>query len=187
MSFTDTKVWTTSPVSKVREVELIITRSHSTDLKVAETFAHHDENTKLWLYRCITFHLKFTKYRVAIVREKSGKNENFSKSGNFLNSQGKSLILSKSVKSQGILFSGLYFISFLEDFELYFLLEKTKSMLQSKQSNQFDTLRLTHVVVLVSGFHCGFFLPNSFFFFLRKAERGWKWRENCLSCCTRWF
>ena len=72
MSFTDTKVWTTSPVSKVREFELIITRSHSTDLKVAETFAHHDENTKLWLYRCITFHLKFTKYRVAIVREKSG-------------------------------------------------------------------------------------------------------------------
>ena len=83
------------------------------------------------------------------------------------------MILSKSVKSQGILFSGLYiFISFLEDFELYFLLEKTKSMLQSKQSNQFDTLRLTHVVVVVSGFHCGFFLPNSFFFFLRKAERG---------------
>ena len=183
MSFTDTKVWTTSPVSKVREFELIITRSHSTDLKVAETFAHHDENTKLWLYRCITFHLKFTKYRVAIVREKW----KFFKVREFLNSQAKSLILSKSVKSQGILFSGLYFISFLEDFELYFLLEKTKSMLHSKQSNQFDTLRLTLVVVVVSGFHCGFFLPNSFFFFLRKAERGWKWRENCLSCCTRWF
>ena len=96
----------------------------------------------------------------------------FQSQGIFLNSQGKSLILSKSVKSQGILFSGLYFISFLEDFELYFLLEKTKSLLQSKQSNQFDTLRLTHVVVVVSGFHCGFFLPNSFFFFLRKAERG---------------
>ena len=29
------------------------------------------------------------------------------KSGNFLKSQGKSLLLSKSVKSQGILFSGL--------------------------------------------------------------------------------
>ena len=92
----------------------------------------------------------------------------FQSQGIFLNSQGKSLILSKSVKSQGILFSGLYFISFLEDFELYFLLEKTKSMLQS---NQFDTLRLTHVVVVVSGFHCGFFLPNSFFFFLQKVER----------------
>ena len=90
----------------------------------------------------------------------------FQSQGIFLNSQGKSLILSKSVKSQGILFSGLYFIFlfyFLKDFELYFLLQKTKSMLQS---NQFDTLRLTHVVVVVSGFHRGFFLPNSFFFFL---------------------
>ena len=29
------------------------------------------------------------------------------KSGNFLKSQGKSVLLSKSVKSQGILFSGL--------------------------------------------------------------------------------
>ena len=53
--------------------------------------------------------------------------------------QGKSLILSKSVKSQGILFSGLQFISFLQDFEMHFLSEKMKSMLQSKQSDQFDT------------------------------------------------
>ena len=52
------------------------------------------------------------------------------------------MILSKSVKSQGILFSGLEFISFLQDFERHFLLEKMKSMLQSKQSDQFDTLRL---------------------------------------------
>jgi len=43
-------------------------------------------------------------------------------------------------------------------------------MLQSKQSNQFDTLRLTHVVVVVSGFRCDCFLPNSFFLFPRKAE-----------------
>ena len=42
---------------------------------------------------------------IATVREKSGKTENFSRSGK---SQGKSLLLSKSVKSQGILFSGLY-------------------------------------------------------------------------------
>ena len=61
------------------------------------------------------------------------------KSGNFSKHQGKSLILSKSVKSQGILFSGLYFITFLQDFEMHFLLEKMKSMLQSKQSDQFDT------------------------------------------------
>ena len=35
---------------------------------------------------------------------------------------------------------------------MHFLLEKMKRMLQSKQSDQFDTLRLTHVVVVVSGF-----------------------------------
>ena len=49
--------------------------------------------------------------KVFKVREKSGKNENFfkvrEKSVNFLKSQGKSLILSKSVKSEGILLSGL--------------------------------------------------------------------------------
>ena len=80
------------------------------------------------------------------------------------------MILSKSVKSQGILFSGLEFISFLQDFVMHFLSEKMKSMLQSKQSNQFNTLRLTHVVVVVSGFRCDCFLPNSFFLFPRKAE-----------------
>ena len=84
------------------------------------------------------------KYRVATVKEKSGKKENFSRSWQ---SQGKSLVLSKSVKSQGILFSGLYFISFPQDFEMNFLLEKMKTMLQSKQSDQFDTLHLKHVVV----------------------------------------
>ena len=49
--------------------------------------------------------------KVFKAREKSGKNENFfevrEKSVNFLKSQGKSLILSKSVKSEGILLSGL--------------------------------------------------------------------------------
>ena len=51
------------------------------------------------------------KRKVFKAREKSGKNENFfevrEKSVNFLKSQGKSLILSKSVKSEGILLSGL--------------------------------------------------------------------------------
>ena len=56
-----------------------------------------------------------------------------------------------SRKSQGILFSGLLFISFLQDFEMHFLWEKMKSMLQSKQSDQFDTVFLTYVVVVVSG------------------------------------
>ena len=42
-------------------------------------------------------------------------------------------------------------------------------MPQSKQINdQFDTLRLTRVVVVVSGFLVNAFFPNSFFL----AERG---------------
>ena len=53
---------------------------------------------------------------------------------------------------------------------MHFLLEKTKNILQSKQSDQFDTLRLTHVVVVVSGFCCECFLPNSFFLFLWKPK-----------------
>ena len=48
---------------------------------------------------------------------------------------------------------------------LHFRSEKMKSMLQSKQSDQFDTLRLTRVIVVVSGFRCECFLPNSFFHF----------------------
>ena len=54
---------------------------------------------------------------------------------------------------------------------MHFLSEKLKSMLQSKQSDQFDTLRL------VSDFRCECFLPNSFFLFPRKVERGWKLTE----------
>ena len=37
---------------------------------------------------------------------------------------------------------------------MHFLSEKMKSTLQSKQSDQFQTLRLTYVVVVVSGFRC---------------------------------
>ena len=48
---------------------------------------------------------------------------------------------------------------------LHFRSEKMKSMPQSKQSDQFDTLRLTRVIVVVSGFRCECFLPNSFFHF----------------------
>ena len=54
---------------------------------------------------------------------------------------------------------------------MHFLSEKLKSMLQSEQSDQFDTLRLIHVVVVVSGFRCERFLPNSFFLFPHKAKR----------------
>ena len=49
---------------------------------------------------------------------------------------------------------GLQLISFPQDFEMHFLLEKMKSILQSKQSDQYNTLCLTHVIVVVSGFHC---------------------------------
>ena len=46
---------------------------------------------------------------------------------------------------------------------MHFLSEKMKSMLQSKQSDQLDTLCLTHVAVVVSGFRCECFLqiPSS--------------------------
>ena len=53
---------------------------------------------------------------------------------------------------------------------MHFLSEKTKSMLQSKQSDQFDILRLPHVVVVVSGFRSACFLPNSFFSFCEKRK-----------------
>ena len=59
-----------------------------------------------------------------------------------------------------------------QDFEMHFLLEKIKTMLQRKQTDQFDTLRLTHVVVVVSGFRSKRFLPNSLFLFPLFAERG---------------
>ena len=44
-------------------------------------------------------------------------------------------------------------------------MEKMKRMLQSKQSDQFDNLRLTHVLVVVSGFCCECLLqiPSSSF------------------------
>ena len=53
---------------------------------------------------------------------------------------------------------------------MHFLSEKMKSMLQSKQSDQCNTLRLIHVVVVVSGFRCEWFLPNSFFLFAREKK-----------------
>ena len=56
------------------------------------------------------------------------------------------------MKSQGIPFSGSQLISFLHDFSLHFLLKKTKCILQSKETDQFDTQRPTHVVVLIIGF-----------------------------------
>ena len=63
-------------------------------------------------------------------------------------------------------------MSFPQDFEMNILSEKMKTVLRSKQSDQFDTLRLTDVVVEVSGFPSECFLPNSFFLFLGIAERG---------------
>ena len=77
------------------------------------------------------------------VREKQKYFKVREKSGNFLKSQGKSLILAKSVKS---------LISFLHDFSIHFLVKKTKCILQSKETHQLDTQRLTYVVVLIIGF-----------------------------------
>ena len=44
---------------------------------------------------------------------------------------------------------------------MHFFCGEDEKMLQS---DQFDTQCLTHVVVVVSGFHRECFLPNSFFF-----------------------
>ena len=57
------------------------------------------------------------------------------KSGNFSKRQGKFLILLKSVKSQGILYSGFYFISFLQDFEIiFFWKDETYTAKQAKRT-----------------------------------------------------
>ena len=60
---------------------------------------------------------------------------------------------------------------------MHFLSEKMKSMLQSKQSDQFNTLRLIHVVVVVSGFRWEWFLPNSFFLFPREKRKKFETEE----------
>ena len=60
---------------------------------------------------------------------------------------------------------------------MHFLSEKMKSMLQSKQSDQCNTLRLIHVVVVVSGFRCEWFLPNSFFLFAREKREKFETEE----------
>ena len=68
----------------------------------------------------------------------------------------KSLILTNSVKSQGIpffRFKAYEFSARIFNFSIhFFFLEKTKCMLQSKESDQFGTRSLTHVLVGVSGF-----------------------------------
>ena len=108
--------------------------------------------------------------RVVTVREKSGKNEQFSRSGK---SQGKSLIFSKSGNSifQFIVHkvSSRFWNAFLG---------WNVCCIASKAISLTLYICLTHVVVVVSGFRCECFLPNSFFLFPQKAERGWKWREN---------
>ena len=50
---------------------------------------------------------------------------------------------------------------------MHFLSEKYAAK-QAKY--QFDTLRLTYVVVVVSGFCCEWFLPNNFFLFPREKR-----------------
>ena len=55
---------------------------------------------------------------------------------------------------------------------MHFLSENTKSMPQSKQSDQHSTSNTCNSCG--QWFSCQCFFPNSFFL----AERGWKWREN---------
>ena len=109
-------------------------------MELMESINHYSlraiTDLKHLLLLCMIFISPVMQIRVATVSEKSGKNETFLRSG----------------KSQGILFSGLWLISFLQDFEKHFLSEKMKSILQSQQGDQFDTLCLTHVVFVVSGF-----------------------------------
>ena len=101
--------------------------------------------------------------------EESGKSENFSRSEKSRGIFKKSGKIFDIAKVREFCFP-VY--SYLQDFEIHFLSEKTKSMLQSKQSDQFDTLRLIHVVVVVSGFRCERFLPNYFFLFsLSRGKR----------------
>ena len=78
------------------------------------------------------------------------------------------MTLSKPVKSQGKVREFCFPV--YTYFEMHFFSEKTKSMLQSKQSDQFDTLPLTHEVVVVSGFreNAFFQIPSSSFHFSRK-------------------
>ena len=58
---------------------------------------------------------------------------------------------------------------------MHFFSEKMKSMLQS---DQFDTLCLTHVVVVVSGFRRECFLPKSFFLFPQKPREAENEQKN---------
>ena len=53
------------------------------------------------------------------------------------------------------------------------------------QSDQFDTLHLTHVVVVVSGFRSECFLPNSFFLFSAKSGKRLKIRREMLMACKK--
>ena len=61
---------------------------------------------KFFFHLFMDLKTKSMSIRVATVREKQKFFKIREKSGSFLKSQGKSLILSKSVKSQRILFSG---------------------------------------------------------------------------------
>ena len=77
-------------------------------------------------------------------------------------------IVKVSEKSGNSVFLFIVFI----DFEMHFLSENTKSMPQSKQSDQHSTSNTCSSCG--QWFSCQCFFPNSFFL----AERGWKWREN---------
>ena len=68
----------------------------------------------------------------------------------FFKKSGKIFDIVKVSEKTGISVFRFIVHKLIQDFEMHFLSEKTKRMLQSKQSDQFDTLRLTHVVVVAS-------------------------------------
>ena len=116
--------------------------------------------------------------RVATAREKSGKNKKFSRSGK---TQGKSLILSKSVKSSGNSVFRFIVHKFSSTLWNAFSFRKDeKYAVKQAQQSIWHWLYAWHTPVCSS---CGqwfsFWLLSSKFLLplTRKAERGWKWRE----------
>ena len=58
-------------------------------------------------------------------------------------------------------------------------------MLQSKQNDQFDTPRLTHVVVVVSGFRCECFLSNTLLPHSEKSGKRLKMKRKLSTACKK--
>ena len=96
-----------------------------------------------------TLALSFSLFRVSTVREKSGKTKNFRGQGKVREFFKKSGKIFDTVKVRKFCFPVYRSKLFFKTWNT-FSLAKIKRMLQSKQSDQFDTLRLNVVVILWS-------------------------------------